>query len=102
MSFFFDIPNQIAKKMPSESFDENNVQKVEKSVYLYETNEVEILKAISSLKNKKSFGYDGLSNMIVKAVKNQIVQPLVHIINLMMNQGIFPSQMKKNNCKTTI
>lgn len=66
---------------------------------MYETNEAEVLSVINSLKNKKSVGDDGISNYLVKLVKNAIACPLAHIINLSMSTGIFPRAMKKTIIK---
>ena len=44
--------------------------------------------------NKSSSGYDGLSNKIIKTIKNEISKPLTLIINQMIASGIFPDDLK--------
>ena len=44
--------------------------------------------------NKSSSGYDGLSNKIIKTIKNEISKPLTLIINQMITSGIFPDYLK--------
>lgn len=53
-----------------------------------------IIKAIESLKNKTSFGYDKLTASIVKAAKNILAEPLCIIINKSLKSGIFPQKLK--------
>ena len=57
-------------------------------------NEDDILKIINKMDNKSSSGYDGLSNKIIKTIKNEISKPLTLIINQMITSGIFPDDLK--------
>ena len=56
--------------------------------------EEEILNIINSLDNKSSSGYDGLSNTMVKSLKNELHMPLTLIINQMLHTGIYPNAFK--------
>ena len=56
--------------------------------------EIETMKAIDTLENKSSSGHDGISNKIVKLLKNKISKPLTVIINQMLKTGIFPDSFK--------
>ena len=56
--------------------------------------EEEILNIINSLDNKSSSGCDGLSNTMVKRLKNQLYMPLTLIINQMLHTGIYPNAFK--------
>ena len=56
--------------------------------------EIETMKAIDTLENKSSSGHDGISNKIVKLLKNEISKPLTVIINQMLKTGIFPDSFK--------
>jgi hypothetical protein len=58
----------------------------------------EVICSISSLKNKNSCGYDGLSNKILKLC-DQISKPLAYIYNLSLNSGICPGRLKYANIK---
>jgi hypothetical protein len=55
--------------------------------------------SISSLKNKNSSEYDGLSNKILKLCGNQISKPLTYIYNLSLNSGICPDRLNYANIK---
>ena len=52
------------------------------------------MKSIDTLENKSSSGHDGISNKIVKLLKNEISKPLTVIINQMLKTGIFPDSFK--------
>ena len=56
--------------------------------------EIETIKAIDTLENKSSSGHDGISNKLVKLLKNEISKPLTVIINQMLKTGIFPDSFK--------
>ena len=64
------------------------------SIFLAATNPNEIYKLIEKLPNKKSSGYDNIDNILLKAIKNEIVMPLSMIFNESLSQGIFPTCMK--------
>ena len=49
------------------------------------------LNIISKLKNKKSYGIDGIStNVLLKSIANEIIKPLTLITNQSLKTGIFP------------
>ena len=56
--------------------------------------EDDILKIINKMDNKSSSGYDMFSNKIIKAIKNEISNPLTLILNQMLESGIFPDSLK--------
>ena len=56
--------------------------------------EKETLNIISKLKNKKSYGIDGISNVLLKSIANEIIKPLTLIINQSLETGIFPDAFK--------
>ena len=43
-----------------------------------------------------SSGHDGISNKVLKSIKNEIAKPLTLIINQMLKTGIFPNAFKKS------
>ena len=55
---------------------------------------LEIEKLINNLPNKKSSGYDNLSNVLLKQIKNSIIYPLTIISNHSITDGEFPHDMK--------
>ena len=64
------------------------------SIFLSATNPQEIAKLIEKLTNKNSSGYDNIDNVLLKAIKNELVMPLCMIFNESLSQGIFPTCMK--------
>ena len=55
---------------------------------------VEVSKAIDSLKPKTSFGEDRLSNKLLKYIKNEIVDSLTLIFNQCVTNNMFPNALK--------
>ncbi len=49
---------------------------------------------IDKLSPKTSFGFDGISNKLVKTAKDVLIRPLVIIINQMLNTAVFPDKLK--------
>lgn len=47
-----------------------------------------------SLSNKNSAGLDGISNRIIKHISANIISPLLHVVNLALEKGIFPDELK--------
>jgi hypothetical protein len=56
--------------------------------------ETEIICTIASLKNKGSYGYDGISNKILKKCSDFIGKPLAYIFNTSLTLGTFPDHLK--------
>jgi hypothetical protein len=59
-----------------------------------ETTTTEIIEIVKIMKNKTSSGHDNISIKLMKQIINQIVEPLMHIINGSLNLGIVPAEMK--------
>uniref|UniRef100_A0A1B6JDN9 Uncharacterized protein n=1 Tax=Homalodisca liturata TaxID=320908 RepID=A0A1B6JDN9_9HEMI len=59
-----------------------------------DTSEKEIKKIINQLKTKNSSGMDEISSKALKLCCNELVLPLVDVINKSLNTGHFPSQLK--------
>ena len=54
----------------------------------------EIIIAIDNLENKSSTGCDGISNKLLKFIKDVVTKPLTLIINQMIVTGIYPKAFK--------
>ena len=63
------------------------------SMYVSNVTEDEISKIILSLK-LCSPGWDGIQAKIVKSTFHLYLQPLVHLLNLSLSQGVFPDELK--------
>lgn len=64
------------------------------SIFLKPVDESEIINLVNKLKNKKSCGYDGIPIQVIKSCIKIIAKPIVHIINIMLETGCFPNQLK--------
>ena len=56
--------------------------------------EVKILHFIDRMKPKTSYGEDCISNKVLKFIAPTIIQPLKHLINLSLQTGFFPDELK--------
>lgn len=64
------------------------------SLFLRPVNRNEIIKHINSLKNNCACGLDGIDAKIIKSFHLFIIDPLIHIINLIFKTGKVPSMFK--------
>ena len=60
------------------------------------------LKIIKNLKNKNSYGVEGISNVLLKSISNEIVKPLTLLINQSLETGIFPTAFKTSKVRSSI
>ena len=65
------------------------------SLELYPTDESEICSIAKLFKNNKAPGLDEYSPKVIKHVISYISEPLCHIFNQSMREGIFPDELKK-------
>ena len=54
---------------------------------------------IVKLKNKSSYGYNSISNKLIKSASHVLVRPLTLIVNQSLHIGIYPSQLKLSRVK---
>lgn len=96
--YFLSVPTTVISDLKdyrgNSQSNITKVRKVDKSIFMYPVTENEICKCIDGLKNKNSSGYDFISNNLLKRISRSIVLPLVHIINLCFEQGVFPEELK--------
>ena len=59
-------------------------------------------KIITNLNSKTSFGYDGISTLVFKSIKNIITKPLTIIINQPLKKGIFLQKIKNSQSITDL
>ena len=62
-------------------------------------NEEYIANYITKLKNKSSYGYDNISNKLIKSARHILVKPLAVIVSQSLHTGIYPSQLKLSRVK---
>lgn len=66
------------------------------SFVLLETNLTEVISIVNSLKNTCSSGWDKISSKITKQNIKILAGAIIHICNLSINSGIFPSAFKQS------
>ena len=64
------------------------------SIFLVSTHKEEIFKIVCDLHDKKSSGYDGIDNCLLKRIIIHVADPIVHIMNLSISTGVVPDNMK--------
>ena len=96
--YFATVGNKFANKIakPSRNIDEYlcAIRSNKKTIFLQPTTPQEVQKLIKNLPNKRSSGYDGINNVILKEICDQISSPLSHLFNQSLTTGIFPDEMK--------
>jgi hypothetical protein len=88
-----NISNSVKKtsKKPEDFFDNNPPPP---SIELGTISQAEFINIINTLEPKNSSDIDGISNKLIKFLKFEIAEPLVHIFNLSISSGSFPSRLK--------
>ena len=98
-TYFANVGKDFAHKIPIGKNDiKHYLQKIpnnQHSIFLTPTSSTEITKLIGSLKTKNSIGHDGISNRILKGITESITEPLNIIFNKSLEEGVFPTEMKK-------
>ena len=64
------------------------------SIFVAPVDDKEVCTVLKGLKNKSSPGWDGLKTDVIKEVCHIIKKPLTHIINLSLQQGVVPDELK--------
>lgn len=64
------------------------------SFFMTPTNVDEVTHVINNLKSDSAPGLDLIDNKLIKSLKTEIINPLLHIINLSLSTGCFPSIWK--------
>ena len=94
--YFVNIGPDLASNIPQSGIDFCNFLKDQnpKSLFFAPVVEEEVKDIINNLNAKKSSGYDGITNFLLKNIVNEIAIPLTHILNLSLLSGKVPQKMK--------
>ena len=95
--FFTNIGPNLAKKIvpPKEGNIYNYLNNCNSSsMFLYGTDEEEVLKVVNQCKSKKSCDYNGVNMSTLKNVFSGLVKPFTFICNNSFKEGTFPEKMK--------
>ena len=95
-NYFSNVGVNTSKKIDASNkhYSDYMGNQSEKTVFFYPTNIYEIEKIIHNLKNKHSFGDDGISNNLIKSLKSHILYPLEIIFNKSLSEGTIPEKFK--------
>ena len=93
--FFLNIGQSLANKIPKIDKDPTSYirESVQDSIYLNKTSTTEVKLLIQQLKRSSS-GWDSISTDIVKATYETFITPLTHLLNLSIEKGVFPIELK--------
>lgn len=69
------------------------------SIYLYNTNHMELLRIIKTLKTEAAAGIDGITAKILKKIARELSYKLIEPINECMREGHFPETFKETRVK---
>ena len=86
--------NKITKSSNNFEFYLGKSQRNSKTLYMFPTDVFEIRKILTNLPNKKSSGWDGISNITLKYLTEVLEGPLCVAINKSMKEGKFPNILK--------
>ena len=93
-NFFTNVGQNLAKKVPNSSNSFTSF--LNQTHIIMEKNSLsinELKETFFSLKTNKSPGYDDINVNVVKKCFGEINEPLRHLFNLSLENGIFPEKM---------
>ena len=101
-TYFINIGRSLSDQIQSIHSSLDYLPKQHKPTSIFSFNPVNeecIAKYIKKLKNKSSYGYDNISNKLIKSAGHILVNPLTVIVNQCLHTGIYPSQLKLSRVK---
>ena len=91
--FFVSNGLMLSSKLPI--VDTNiNITRVSKTMFLQPTDQWEVAKVLKQMKNKKSYGLDGISNEILKDCLPVIEPAIAAALNKCIEERTFPKCLK--------
>ena len=94
MLIFLKIFLKIPKSSKSFSSVLSKTPSIMDSCFFQLTTPIEIINIVNELNSSKSAGFDEISTFLLKCVISYIAEPLSYVLNLALNNGIFPKKMK--------
>ena len=96
------VAPKLAEKIPKPTHTYDyylpKVERVNKMAWK-PVNALDVEYIIKNMKDKTSFGTDGISNRVIKKIANQIAWPLAHMINVSLDLGFIPDFWKTSIIK---
>ena len=98
--YFAHIGSTLADKIPAAPHFNNYLNNPVETKFSFQTiTENKVSKIINKLKNKVSYGYDSISNIMLKRAHDPLIRPLTLLINQTLSTGIFPNALKISRIK---
>ena len=95
-SFFANIGTTICDAVPqsTNTFSDYRTDNCQTNLFMYPTDEHEIINVAKNLNSSTSQGFDNISMKIIKTNVHEVAVPLAHISNQSFLTGTFPDNMK--------
>ena len=96
--YFGTIASKLAKTIPvtKTSYKEFMPEKNYSPKFTFKkVTQNDVMRVIDDLENKTSYGYDTYTNVILKHIGEEIVEPFTHLVNLSFAINHFPSIWKR-------
>ena len=103
-SFFTNVASNLVSKLPkaagrfagnfAEKFYRNKYNIVNKNFKLSVLSEDDVLEIVNSIGTNKATGLDNLPCKFLKDSINIIIEPLAHLVNLSIHNGVVPDDLK--------
>ena len=98
--YFAHIGSTLADKIPAAPHFNNYLNNPVETKFSFQTiTENKVSKIINKLKNKISYGYYSISNIMLKRAHDPLIRPLTLLINQTLSTGIFPNALKISRIK---
>ena len=99
--YFAQIGSNLSDKIPAAPHFNNLLNNAVESKFLFHTiTENKVSSIINKLKNKISYGYDSISNIMLKKAHDPLIRPVTLLINQTLSTGIiFPKPLKRSRIK---
>ena len=93
--FFISIGSKLSQEIqPMNDHKQYSRNPTKSQLIFTSVEEQHVLTIINNFKDKSSYGHDGISNNLIKRIKDVLIKPLTVLINQMLSSGHFPSQLK--------
>ena len=92
-NFFVSIGPQLASNISSSTNHMVYMNTVANSIFIPDITTIEVINVILLLKNSCA-GWDDIPAYVMKRCINVYIEPLTHIIDKSMKEGVFPSELK--------
>ena len=92
--YFISEPLRLVNAKRWNARDVGTVSSFERSFFCAPYTEYEMMQIVNKLKPKRSWGFDGVPDFVMRSVGSCIVKPLTYIINISFETGIFPAKLK--------